>query len=80
MRQPDSPIDTRFTLGDEITEEQHAFLQFHGFLHFEAVASAEEVETLLGELDRIEQQLISENRRKINGIPLFMGNFMGLRP
>jgi len=80
MKQPDTPIDTRFTLGDTITEEQDAFLQFHGFLHFEAVANADEVATLLGELDRIEQQLISENCRKINGIPLFIGNFMGLRP
>jgi phytanoyl-CoA hydroxylase len=74
------PIDTRFTLGDTITEVQQAFLEQHGFLHFESVASAEEVTTLLAELDRIEQQLINEKRNKVNGIPLFMGNFMGLRP
>ena len=80
MQPPAAPIDTRFTLGDQITAEQKAFLEVHGFLHFETVASADEVETLLTELDRIEQQLISENRRKINGIPLFIGKFMGLRP
>ena len=80
MSQSIPPIDTRFTLGDTITEVQQAFLEQHGFLHFESVANAEEVKTLLAELDRIEQELIDEKRSKVNGIPLFMGNFMGLRP
>ncbi len=80
MQQPDAPIDTRFTLGEQITDEQQNFLDYYGFLHFEQVAKPDEVQTLLSEIDRVEEQLLAEGRRRINGIPLFMGNFMGLRP
>ncbi|MBJ95772.1 MAG: phytanoyl-CoA dioxygenase [Rickettsiales bacterium] len=80
MKAPSTPITTRFTLGDHITEEQLNFLDYHGFLHFEGVASRKEVDTLLTELDRIEALLLKEGRRKINGIPLFQGRFMGVRP
>ena len=38
------PLDTRFKLGSEITPEQHAFLDKHGFLIFEQVISPEEVQ------------------------------------
>ena len=39
------PLDTRFTLGEEITPLQKAFLLRHGFLIFGNVASKEEVNT-----------------------------------
>jgi ectoine hydroxylase-related dioxygenase (phytanoyl-CoA dioxygenase family) len=80
MEAPSAPIDTRFELGDSISPEQQQFLDYYGFLHFETVADEGEVATLLGEIDKIEEQLLAAGRRKVNGIPLFMGNFMGLRP
>ena len=80
MEAPSTPIDTRFSLGDSISPEQRQFLDYYGFLHFENVADEDEVATLLGEVDKVEEQLLASGRRKVNGIPLFMGNFMGLRP
>jgi len=67
------PLDTRFTLGPSITDEQRAFLQTHGFLHFEQVLTADEVALIRSELDRIEAEWLAEDRRFINGIPLFFG-------
>jgi phytanoyl-CoA hydroxylase len=74
------PISTRFRLGDRITSEQRAFLDQHGFLLFEKVASTDEVSRLLGELDRIERQFIAERRDAVYGIPLFWGTAEGGSP
>lgn len=67
------PISTRFKLGAEITPVQEAFLDLHGFLVFEQVARLDEVKGILAELDRIEQQWLSEHRKEVFGIPLFSG-------
>jgi hypothetical protein len=67
------PITTRFKLGTEITREQRAFLDEHGFLVFERVAKPREVETIIAEIDRIEQDWLREGRESVNGIPLFAG-------
>lgn len=70
---PLPPITTRFTLGEEITPEQQAFLDAHGFLLFEGVARPSEVDAIASELDRIEMEWIAEGRRWVNGIPVFCG-------
>lgn len=67
------PIDTKFTLGPEITEEQRAFLDHYGFLHFRGVATLEEVEVIRAEQDRLEQRWLEAGTTFINGIPLFFG-------
>ncbi|HVP27745.1 MAG TPA: phytanoyl-CoA dioxygenase family protein [Myxococcota bacterium] len=67
------PIDVRFRLGSEITPEQSAFLDRHGFLHFEAVAAPDEVAMICREMEQIEQRWIREGRRRVYGIPLFYG-------
>lgn len=67
------PIETRFQLEAEITEEQQAFLDHHGFLHFDGVLTAEELATLYEELDRIQADWLREQRRWVNGIPIFYG-------
>jgi ectoine hydroxylase-related dioxygenase (phytanoyl-CoA dioxygenase family) len=69
----DLALDKTFTLGDEITDEQRAFLDQHGFLIFKGVASPDEVTTILEEADRIADQWLSARRKKVNGIPLFYG-------
>ena len=70
---PLPPLSTRFRLGSEIDAEQRAFLDAHGFLVFEAVASAGEVAAILAELDRIEAAWLAERRAFVNGIPVFWG-------
>ncbi|MCB9761444.1 MAG: phytanoyl-CoA dioxygenase family protein [Alphaproteobacteria bacterium] len=67
------PVDTRFTLGDTITPAQQAFLDAYGFLHFEQVARPDEVAMILSELDRINDQWVTEERSFVNGIPVFWG-------
>lgn len=67
------PLHTRFKLGPEITAEQQAFFDEHGFLVFEGVASADEVQMIASEMDRISERWVQEDRRFINGIPIFWG-------
>lgn len=71
------PLDTKFRLGPEITAEQRAFLDRYGFLHFRGVASAEEVEMLRSERDRLEKMWLEKRIKRINGIPLFFGRGEG---
>jgi hypothetical protein len=70
---PDLPLTTRFTLGPTVTQEQRAFLDRHGFLHFSRVASADEVAMITAEIDRIEQAWFQAGRTRVFGVPLFFG-------
>ncbi len=67
------PIGTRFELGQEITAVQQAFFDTHGFLIFNQVASADELQMLEEELTSVQQQWIDAARDEINGIPIFIG-------
>ena len=67
------PIDTRFTLGEEITAVQQQFLDEYGFLHFEGVLSAQDVADIKRELAEVETQWLDEDRKAIHGIPIFYG-------
>jgi ectoine hydroxylase-related dioxygenase (phytanoyl-CoA dioxygenase family) len=71
------PLASRFRLGSEIQPEQAGFLDGHGFLVFEGVASAEEVAAIDGALQRIERLWLDENRRFVNGVPVFWGRIDG---
>lgn len=66
-------ITQKFTLGPELTEEQIAFFHHFGFIHFEGVASAEEVDQILAEMDKIETQFIEEDRKTVLGVPIQWG-------
>ena len=69
----DPSLATRFTLGPTVTEEQRAFLDRHGFLHFSRVATADEVAMIASEMERIEREWFAQGRTRIYGIPLFFG-------
>jgi len=62
-----------FKLGPELTTEQLDFFNAHGFIHFEQVASNEEVIMILNEMKRIEEEFISEGRETVMGVPLQWG-------
>ena len=68
------PIDTRFELGAELTEVQQRFLDTHGFILFSQVANAEEVDSLRAAIDQIQSRWIEEDRKWVNGIPIFWGS------
>lgn len=74
------PLDTRFELGGEITPVQRAFLDLHGFLVFGGVARPEEVERILREVDEVQARWLAEGRRKVYGIPLFVGQGVNGEP
>jgi hypothetical protein len=67
------PLTTKFKLGKEITLEQADFLDAYGFLHFEGVATPDEVSAICNERDRIESEWLATGRRSVNGIPVFFG-------
>jgi len=67
------PLDTRFTLGAEITPVQHAFLERHGFLVFSQVATQEELDRMDAEVRAIQDRWLAERRKRVYGIPLFVG-------
>src|SRR6478735_5579775 len=67
------PPPTKFTLRGPLDAEQREFLDTYGYIHFGAFASPAEVETIRGELARIEAQWIAEGRQLVNGIPIRYG-------
>ena len=69
----DLPLDTRFRLGAEISEEQRSFLNHHGFLHFEQVVAEAELEQMLAEVESLHSSWVQSRRSHINGIPVFFG-------
>lgn len=67
------PLNHRFLLGGEITPVQRAYLDRNGYLVFAQVASPSEVERIVGEVDRVQAQFLTEGRRKAYGVPLWFG-------
>ncbi|MGE0706978.1 MAG: phytanoyl-CoA dioxygenase family protein [Planctomycetota bacterium] len=68
------PLTTRFELGREITPVQRAFLERNGFLVFSQVARAEEIERIDAEVRAVQERWLAEGRKKVYGIPLFVGS------
>ena len=67
-------INQRFTLESRITDEQMAFFEQYGFLHFSGFASEEEVQELRAGIEHVEQQWLEEKVDKVNGIPIKYGH------
>ncbi|MEZ4407204.1 MAG: phytanoyl-CoA dioxygenase family protein [Polyangiales bacterium] len=67
------PLGTRFTLRAEITPVQRAFLDRHGFMVFDRVASRAEVDAILAAVDAVEAKLLSDGKKKVYGVPVWFG-------
>jgi phytanoyl-CoA hydroxylase len=67
------PLDTRFVLGERLTEEQRGFLWLNGYLLFGEVASPSEIAEILSEVDRVHSALDASGRDQVNGIPILVG-------
>jgi phytanoyl-CoA hydroxylase len=63
----------KFTLGEKLTEEQVAFFDKNGFIHFRAVASPEEVQEIINSTEDLQHKWISNGVKKINGVPIKFG-------
>ena len=62
-----------FTLGATITEEQLAFFNQHGFIHFKKFIHQEAIDTLVNASKKVEHEWVSKNRIKANGVPIKYG-------
>ncbi len=62
-----------FRLGKELTPEQLAFFDAHGFIRFRAVANPAEVAELIDATAELEARFIAEERQSVLGIPLKYG-------
>ncbi len=63
----------RFTLGSKLTEEQKAFFDTYGFIHFKKFVPKETVAEMLSESQRVQQEWIEEERKVVNGVPIKFG-------
>lgn len=62
-----------WALGDTVPPEQKAFLDEHGYLHFRGVLTADEIEVMRSEIDRVASEWTQRKRKKVKGVPLFYG-------
>ncbi len=70
MKVIENPV---FTLSERLTEEQLAFFERHGFIHFKNFVNKETVQLFLQEIKRIESEWIEEGKEVVNGIPIKFG-------
>ncbi|QNK61842.1 phytanoyl-CoA dioxygenase family protein [Pedobacter sp. PAMC26386] len=68
-----NPNYSRFTLGETITDEQNAFFNKNGFIHFKNFIKPETVNDIIQASIKVQQDWIEQKRVKVNGIPVKYG-------
>lgn len=63
----------KFSLGDQLTEEQIKFFDKNGFIHFRSVVSPNEVNEIITATEDLQLKWISKGVKKINGVPIKYG-------
>lgn len=63
----------KFQLGVQLTDEQVSFFDTNGFIHFESVATPEEVRSIITSTESIQHDWITQGVKKINGVPIRFG-------
>lgn len=63
----------KFTFEGSLNEEQTAFFQKHGFIHFENFASRETLTQIIASTEIIQARWIQDQVEKVNGIPIKYG-------
>ncbi len=71
---------TTFTLGNTLTEEQKAFFEEHGYIHFSGFLSPEEVQEIVSASEDVQQKWIANKTEKINGVPVKYGKDLDGQP
>jgi phytanoyl-CoA hydroxylase len=66
-------VNTKFKLGDSISQQQKAFFDHYGFLHFKNVFEKADIQTIKKELKAAHLKLINQQKTQINGVPLKFG-------
>jgi ectoine hydroxylase-related dioxygenase (phytanoyl-CoA dioxygenase family) len=63
----------KFTLGDQLTQEQINFFEEHGFVHFKNFISKERVKDIHNAMEEIQSKWIAEEVEMVNGVPIKYG-------
>jgi len=63
----------RFSLGAEITDEQQAFFNRNGFIHFKNFIEPETVQDIIRASKEVEKNWTENSIEKINGVPIKYG-------
>jgi phytanoyl-CoA hydroxylase len=63
----------RFSLGAEITDEQQAFFNRNGFIHFKNFIKPETVQDIIRASKQVEKNWTDNSIEKINGVPIKYG-------
>ena len=63
----------RFSLGAEITDEQQAFFNRNGFIHFSSFIKPETVSDIIRASKQVEKTWLNNKIEKINGVPIKFG-------
>lgn len=70
MKKLEQPV---FHLNGSVTEDQLGFFHKHGIIQFKNFVTKEKVAVFIDEIKRIQLELIADNIKKINGVPLRIG-------
>jgi phytanoyl-CoA hydroxylase len=73
-------IYTKFTLGTAITDEQRAFFNHYGFIHFKNFIKADTVSDIIDASLQVQSHFIQKNVQKINGVPIKYGQDLNGQP
>lgn len=63
----------KFTLGEKLTDEQLAFFDKNGFIHFTQVITTDQVQSILNSTEKVQEKWIKDGIKKINGVPIKFG-------
>jgi ectoine hydroxylase-related dioxygenase (phytanoyl-CoA dioxygenase family) len=63
----------RFSLAEKLTKEQLEFFEEFGFIHFNGFLNPDAVKQVHKAMDDVQSHWISENREKVNGVPIKYG-------
>ena len=70
MKKLEQPV---FHLNGSVTKDQLSFFQRHGIIQFKNFISREKTVLFISEIQKIQTQLLANDIKKINGVPLRIG-------
>ena len=62
-----------FSISEGLTDEHITFFKQHGFLHFRPFLSQYQVKKVIEESERVQEDWIAQEVKKVNGIPIKYG-------
>src|ERR1043165_8763796 len=66
-------IKQTFVLGNQLTQDQKAFFDKYGFIHFINFFTPQQIQDAIKAMEDVERDWIRNNVTKVNGIPLKYG-------